>query len=274
MRTHSILTWNTGLRDSDSGPTSDRVARILKVLSSLVANEGVDLLCLQEVGCRSIEAVTNTLRRGGFSTETFPDSGLVTAYRARAGWCQVGVAWSGDRWGSVVLSRSSLDVEVFNLHLPSLLHRQSEDQADEARIRAEEVARRRFQHPTRVEEILAGDFNLEPFARVMRDKSGFRGTRCNHQVQRLRGEFPRRVLFNPTWALLGRLEGSLGTYYRSPRPWYVFDQVLVSAGLAGSCGPAEVITKTGGLQLASARVGKPDSAAGSDHFPLQVRFKA
>jgi len=147
MGAHSILTWNTGLRDSDSGPSPDRISRVLDVLSSLSSEKGVDLLCLQEVGGKSLELVLSRLRRIGFSTESFSPSGLVTAYRRSAGWSQVGVRWLGNRWGSIVLSRSTLDVELFNVHLPSLLHRQSEDQADQARLRAHEVVRHRLFAP-------------------------------------------------------------------------------------------------------------------------------
>ncbi len=116
--------------------------------------------------------------------------------------------------------------------------------------------RRRLVLPTRAELttrglrplVILGDFNDEPFDRslevleatpdlpeVMVDVRGS-GRSLRDRYAAYSAWTPR--LWNAFWGLGG---GQAGTYYRSPR-WRVYDQVLVSRGAAGLCGPRVATT--------------------------------
>ena len=133
-------------------------------------------------------------------------------------------------------------------------------------------------------EIVAGDFNLNPFDRLMTDKDRLNANQSASFVRggRIMESHENHKMFNPAWQVLGRIKPPLGTFYADDKhyvggPWHVFDQVLLSPEhyIQDHRPQAKLITKVGKNTLYGKRAPtrKPNEDIGSDHFPLRVRFQ-
>lgn len=126
------------------------------------------------------------------------------------------------------------------------------------------------------EELMVGDFNMDPYDVAMVRSDGLHANRCYEWVlsQSSTREDTRRPLFNPTWGLLGLRSQPQGTVYTRKRgggPWYVPDQALMSPALA--IPGEEQVQIMGARGLYTRRVQAPNRKVGSDHLPISVRFR-
>ena len=128
--------------------------------------------------------------------------------------------------------------------------------------------------------ILMGDFNMNPFDRVMNLAAGLNAmmTRaCVKNGQRIFLEKPYDFYYNPMWGLLGdRAAGPAGTVYdisnQGPYGWSMLDQVLISHALVSQFSDVQIITKAGAVSLVDSN-GRPDKAIASDHLPILTVLK-
>jgi hypothetical protein len=163
------------------------------------------------------------------------------------------------------------------VHLPSLMWRSTRE-IEHAAVPVHEAIRaaRRIAVNAGALEVVAGDFNMAPYADVLvlPSPGGFGANRCLPWTSRRKksAEAEHVPLYNPTWSLLAAEEPPQGSYYsaRDLGPWYVFDQVLMSPEMAPSKTPRVMVASTaGGTALHSPKpVCKPLESVGSDHFPV------
>lgn len=141
--------------------------------------------------------------------------------------------------------------------------------------------------------VVLGDFNVEPFDPVFRDRlhAGRDRDRARQRAHPSDRDVRRVRFYNASWRFLGERHphdaiGSphwAGTYYNArDRAWHTYDQVLVTGGLLKAV-PPYLEESTLGVRLLpgwSGTDGKPESfawaggnASGlSDHLPLVGRI--
>lgn len=169
------------------------------------------------------------------------------------------------------------------VHLPSKLHRTSDDQAVIASNlvnRMREIERQQGHSRT----IVIGDFNMNPFDHGMMQVNAFNTISVN-TIARDIGEF--RVFsgekypffYNPMWNFFGDVrDGPPGTYYYNSGAstnhyWHIFDQVLLRPEIRKNLvfNSLELITSDGQVPLLS-ESGRPNSKI-SDHLPVTCEFR-
>lgn len=133
------------------------------------------------------------------------------------------------------------------------------------------------------ELIMLGDFNANPFDAEVCGSRGLYAVRNRLEAQKKRaspltplGKRQQRLLYNPMWSLLPERAGSPeGTFVFDPETmlrWRIYDQILVSPGLAGQIqSPPEILPTVYGRSLLRDD-GTPDGGALSDHLPVQLRI--
>ena len=269
-----VLSWNAGLCYASASQARSR----LSVLDRLLGAYSPTLVALQE---GSADAV-RMLVANGYDSESLGNAELIAAWRMSA-WLRDGasVACGTDAVG-VPLSSSSASrkISLWSVHLVSRLRTQEFTIGDRAQRLANFINNHRAQNLSWAsrDEVIAGDFNLQPFRDELWRSSGFGANRSLAWLRRnRRGSSLDAERFNPCWSILGRDTPPLGTIYRTSeadRPWYVFDQVIISPSLAGPPPHVELITAVGGLELCgNAPARRPNVGIGSDHLPIAVRVQ-
>ena len=172
---------------------------------------------------------------------------------------------------------STTEILLAAVHLPSKLHRTSEEQAFAVTEVAGDIARMEAK-AGHARTLLVGDLNMNPFEHglvaatclhaTMDRRIAERGTRTVDQK-------PRAFFYNPMWSLLGDVSpGPPGTYYLSESGhvayfWHMFDQVLVRPDLlrAFDNNTLRIIDSDGTASFLK-NTGIPDVNVGSDHLPI------
>ncbi|UOG76816.1 endonuclease/exonuclease/phosphatase family protein [Hymenobacter tibetensis] len=159
---------------------------------------------------------------------------------------------------------------VLNFHLP-VLNEDADDRQEAARTLIPKIDSARANSKLRL-EIIAGDFNLPPYAAFIVGQSGLFANR-DPSISSQRRSTVGRPLYNASWSIFGGSCGSLGTYRRASRlhgPWQIPDQMLLDPLLVDKAKvEVQVITKTSVRALHN-RNGNPDRKFASDHFPVLV----
>jgi exonuclease III len=164
------------------------------------------------------------------------------------------------------------------VHLPSKLHAADDGQAYYARglIDVIEASERDFKHSNTV---VFGDFNMNPFDAGMMAVDAFNSLSCRKDAGRMQREYygrSHKFFYNPSWGLLGDMNGSPGTYYHSSpallsRYWNMLDQVILRPEISNrfDVNLFAVLSKVRGRRLVD-RNGRPSV---SDHLPIIFSIK-
>jgi hypothetical protein len=263
-----LLQWNMRGRDKNAG----RVARRNNVFIDLLSS-APSLVVLQEA---SIDARTRLLA-AGYQLVTDAGGTLLSAFRS-AHWTPVDtmpITFAGNAIGlRLDSSLTGAKVSFWNVHMPS--RKNSQDRRIQERVRGflECVKRQRSTRDWAGRlEVISGDFNLQPHDEIF-FPDGMNAHRSWAWCRRHGAH--AHSLYNPTWGLFGRAREPLGSYYKASepdKPWYLYDQTLLSPELVDGRARVRLIYKVAGGRLDSAAARKPDPNRGSDHFPVIVRFE-
>jgi len=127
--------------------------------------------------------------------------------------------------------------------------------------------------------ILLGDFNMNPYDRVMNSAEGLnammtRSCAAKETRQHLGKKYD--FYYNPMWSLLGdNTKGPAGTAYdtsnQGPYGWSMLDQVVLHHSIIPFFNKVEILTEAGGYSFMD-KNGRPDAKNASDHFPIVVDF--
>ncbi len=171
-----------------------------------------------------------------------------------------------------VLGRSFILAAV---HLPSKLHRDTEDQTTLCCRWVGNIcdAETKAGH---VRTVVIGDLNMNPFEPGVVGSEGLHAvssrTVAARKTRKVLNE-ERRLFYNPMWSVMGDAASPPGTYYyASSDPityfWNAFDQILLRPDLARYFVPGDVavVYSAGGKSLLNSR-GVPNNKI-SDHLPI------
>ena len=288
-----ILQWNMGIyRDKKAATkatatvyasqSAKNEARLTEMLQNLIAEYQPTLIALQEA---PEAAVRRVLSMAGYSFEV-GSVNIITAWK--------NAVWSGSVSTSISYYRmlglemqlltstqKTYKVLVCNVHLSSRLHGGEENPVHDLEMMADELKAYRRRNVD-VEEIILGDFNLEPHQAELQKKTVLHGNRSLAFVAEQEAKRPAydryRVLYNPSWRLYGAETSPHGSHYfsggKKGGPWFILDQALFSSGLASSPANVQMVTTVTcattkvAKTLLSKKVSQPDRKIGSDHLPL------
>lgn len=127
--------------------------------------------------------------------------------------------------------------------------------------------------------VLLGDFNMNPYDRVMNLAAGLNAMMTKSCVEKgLRRHIGQDYDFyyNPMWSLFGdNTDGPSGTVYdtsnQGPYGWSMLDQVLINHSVVNLFRDVRILTEAGAQSLMDGK-GHPNSSTASDHFPILVDF--
>lgn len=128
--------------------------------------------------------------------------------------------------------------------------------------------------------IFLGDFNMNPFDRVMNSPMGLNAMMTKACVEPGHRTFQSKsydFYYNPMWSLFGdNTDGPAGTIYdtsnQGPYGWSMLDQVIIHYSVVGLFHSVKILTEAGEESLMNGR-GRPDTDKASDHFPILVNFR-
>jgi len=168
------------------------------------------------------------------------------------------------------------DILLSVLHFQSRVNWTREDQALEATVIAQEIARAEDEVSHR-RTILVGDMNMNPFDPGMVGAQALNGVmtrRLAGMVERTVAGRSYRCFYNPMWGLFGdRTLGPAGTFFHgasSPinQYWCMYDQVLLRPELAEALRHVEILDSDGEASLVTKHTGRPSKSKASDHLPM------
>jgi hypothetical protein len=188
--------------------------------------------------------------------------------------------YHGERISLRVLSLGEEQLLLGVVHLVDRRNWDPLNQASQVAALALEIRRREKQFRNN-KTILIGDFNMNPFDQAMNMAPGLNALMTQKCVaagsRTLQGkDYP--YFYNPMWGLFGdRTPGPAGTYYHTASSqgmygWNVLDQVLMRPTATAWLEDVEVLVSAGDASLQTS-LGRPKTAAASDHFPLILRLK-
>jgi hypothetical protein len=161
------------------------------------------------------------------------------------------------------------------VHLPSKLHRDTEDQATLSCRWVGHICKAETQMG-HLRTVVIGDLNMNPFEPGVVGSEGLHAVSSRAVAARktrtvLNEE--RALFYNPMWSMMGDAVSPPGTYYyASSNPityfWNTFDQILLRPDLARYFVPGDVavVYSAGGESLLSPE-GLPNKKI-SDHLPI------
>jgi len=159
------------------------------------------------------------------------------------------------------------------VHLPSKLFMSEQDQLQEAFYFRQDVelAERESKNTNTV---IVGDFNMNPFEPGMISAAAMHSLPCLRTAKtgsRIIKGREHSFFYNPTWSLLGDLEGVPGTYFYPSSSyvsfyWNMLDQVVLRPSIADRLEKRSlrIITVAGEVDLLD-KNGRP---VVSDHLPI------
>ncbi|XXX77673.1 hypothetical protein WMF30_02695 [Sorangium sp. So ce134] len=281
-----LIVWNmNGFSAKCDDKTSERR---VKLFECMLDEHQPSLFALQE-SVDGFSALLSASTRSRYRINVNASNGLVSGY-LKSEWDNAGRAYRHQvvRATMILLRHISVPdvyVRFWNVHLRTNDPSTEEQQGHVKMLCSaleEQRAKCRAKRPNST-EILAGDFNMDPFDQLIVGRGHINANRSPDFVNSERPQRPYEDkggrLFNATWHLLGRTRAPLGTYYKTGYvggPWYVYDQVFLSPEHCIRHRPqARLIVKVNKTTLYSSRspIRRPDENIGSDHFPLRVRFQ-
>lgn len=276
MSERKIIQWNIGLPAKAKYDQTKEKSR-LRVLRALLTTYKPSIVALQEAN----DKVRDLVSSKGYQVERNKE--LVTGFNKNDWFLNSIPNTSSDRALILLLKSTSgtTDLILTNIHLPSRLHLDKDQQADRAFDVINDIKNLRLQQYN-FEEVIIGDFNFNPYESCMVLKNGFYSNRSfDYVIMKSKKEVsPFKPLFNPSWFFFGSGTGAQGSYYNtngSEAPWYIFDQILLSENLvlkkSKKLQPPKLITKVRQHELIKGSPSyKPDDSVGSDHLPILTKF--
>lgn len=270
MTAFKLLQWN--LRGAKGNtPLSVQQSR-LQVLDDLLQLHTPSLVLVQE----ALQRVDKILQVRGYSIQHSHTANLITAFRTDLWVASVPLPVLDHKHFMLTLLDSALNsikLAIWNVHLVSRYRKQDKSIAnmlyEQLYLQNVRLWRERPQYAGRL-EILSGDFNLSPY---VEEFWRIRANRSLHWLRlRRRSATLEPELYNTSWPLLTGTRGPAGTYYfddEHDKPWYVYDQTLVSPELASNA-EAEVVLEVRGRRLYRGKYFKLAEDVGSDHYPVIV----
>jgi exonuclease III len=166
------------------------------------------------------------------------------------------------------------NVLVVGCHLPSMLHRRTEDALTSA-VRLRDFIELSEAEIGHNRTVVLGDMNMDPYDAGMVHFEGLHAVMSRSvaaKERRTLQSVERRFFYNPMWSLYGDLhKQAAATYFYSPTKsmtyyWHMFDQVLLRPGLISNLNRIEILESIGGITVvdASCRSG----IVGCDHLPV------
>ncbi len=288
-----ILQWNMGVyrkkRISKKSAAAvytlknaqDEV-RLTDLLSNLITEHQPALIALQEA---PEAAVRPLLSAAGYSLAV-GSSNIITAWKNTVWSALVSTPIKYYRALGLELqlltrTQKTYKVLVCNVHLSSRLHGGDENPVHDLETMADELKLYRMTNAA-AEEIILGDFNLEPHQAELQKRTVLHGNRSLSFVAEQEAKRPShdryRTLYNPAWRLYGAEIAPHGSHYFSGSkkggPWFVLDQAFFSSGLVSGPAKVQMITTVtcastkATIPLLSKKVSQPDRKTGSDHLPI------
>jgi hypothetical protein len=263
-----FMFWNT--RGNAVGPLIGRACR----------EQGVDVLILAENSLSSRELLTSLNDHGEFRFFSFNQVASSVSFFARLPRESIHPVFDD---GRVAIRRIAPplgpEILVTACHLPSKLHRDTEDQYYRARILRRQITNAEVQVGHR-NSLIIGDFNMNPFEAGMIAADGLHAVMDKRLVERsartIQGE-SWDYFYNPMWSRLGdESEGPSGTYYYSASHllsyyWNTFDQVLLRPSLLPyyDSKRLSILSQIGDTSLLGS---SGPIASISDHLPIILRL--
>lgn len=289
-----ILQWNMGIykkRKVSSVSLGNNIfikqkaqdiLRLNELLKSLIMEHDPCLIVLQEVSDAHVRSI---LQKAGYSVSASKHN-LITGWKNSVWGAKAKDAISYYRALGIELTLSTKSgigrkVLVCNVHLSSQLHGGEINPEHDLEKVADELKIYRTKSDN-VEEIIIGDFNLEPSNYQLQKETVIHGNRSLDFVAEKENKRPKkekyRFLYNPSWRLYGAEVSPHGSHYFSGAkrggPWYILDQAFFSSGLVSAPAKVKMVTEvkcgvTGkDIKLLSKKVSQPDRKKGSDHLPI------
>jgi endonuclease/exonuclease/phosphatase family metal-dependent hydrolase len=275
MSESEVLQWNLDFPNKGSAKSQSTINSRKDVLSALLSEYDPTLVALQEADNTGIKEVL----RKDYQFER--SGGIITAYKSNRLYDPSELTKTNNM---LLLEFREIDnyerrLLVCNVHLRSRTYSERGEREDIGTKVVREFKSYRSDDYSN-EEIILGDFNENPYVKVILKETGFFGRRNLFQVKdkTKRSTPPDRPLYNPTWHIFGKRSGAIGTYYNPgsaiEAPWYLFDQILLSPEIA-VCedDSVQVVSEVQGHDLVgkSPRC-KPDRSVGSDHLPVVTKL--
>lgn len=128
--------------------------------------------------------------------------------------------------------------------------------------------------------IVLGDFNMNPFDRVMNLARGLNAMMTIAITKKRVRRFANKdydLYYNPMWGLFGdNTNGPPGTIYDTSSighyGWSMFDQAVLSHSVIGMFKDVEILDHTGRSKLTTSE-GLPDKTNASDHLPILLTLQ-
>lgn len=179
------------------------------------------------------------------------------------------------------INESDSPILLVSLHLPSMLYYDEDDIGHQATLIKREIEIYEEELQTN-KTIVVGDFNLNPFSKLMVSATGFNAV-MDYKIALKKFKTVSQVkysyFYNPMWTLHGNVKNEvLGTYFYHKKPtsfiWNVFDQVLLRPELIErfKFEELEILHKVGDESLLNAN-GRPNDKTYSDHLPIKFEIR-
>lgn len=280
-----ILVWNMNGFSKKCDDDGVKARRVL-LLEELIREHTPSIFALQEPVVDLLTRISSSIR-SEYAIDALGTRRLVSGF-LKSDWDRIEQPYQQKHAVMVTLKHTRVPdmiTQFWNVHLAP--RDGTDKQAGSVAMLCDALKNHRLKakvNGKKHSEIVAGDFNLNPFDTLMTDKDRLNANQSAAFVRggRTMESHENYRMFNPTWQVLGRIKPPLGTFYADDKhyvggPWYVFDQVLLSPEhyVQDHRAQARLITKVGTTSLYGERAPtrRPNENIGSDHFPLRVRFQ-
>ncbi|MCS3659908.1 endonuclease/exonuclease/phosphatase family protein [Salinibacter ruber] len=272
--TLNLMQWNIGLTREDE---EDIVTSRLKVLESLIEEYTPSIFAIQEADHKDIK---DSIPQEEYNFHI--SDGKVTAYDNDY-WYTPSHKFQSPQYIGLVFEHIGPEgdgVLFVNIHAKSQLRGGRGSPEGSLSNLQNDLYAARSKEGYSLEEVVMGDYNVNPYNDCLISKDLLSAHRSlpNVKTQTKTRPIDKRPLYNPTWHFFGRHDGALGThYYSTPQygsPWAVFDQVMVTDGLAYDGEAAvELVTEVGQHRLVKDPPKYiPNEEVGSDHLPVVAKI--
>ncbi len=244
------------------------------VLSQIVSEHEVDLVVLAE--CRDEGEILASLNSGADDRFHLTDSGttrVVIYTRFSRSFIQ---PEHHDDYLTIrrICLTGRPEILLAAAHLPSRLHRKSDDEQVKIARGASESIRKCEARTGHSRTVLVGDLNMNPFEKGLSSADTLHAVMTRDiavQKSRIVLGTEYHFFYNPMWGCFGdTTKGPPGTYYRRKSDlleyfWYVFDQVLIRPALLDYFDneALQILTRCGETSLLHPS-GAPDATRASD----------
>lgn len=255
-------------------------------ITELIKENALDVVCFAETGTTSdqVHTIANFISKHTNTNWEMPHPSPPLTRRteiiSHLPKSYIATKTVDQYYTSFTLQGPNIDLLVFVVHFPSLLHKDRTDLNMTIRRQADKI-RKEFLSSKVSGYFVLGDFNLNPYDEALIGADGFNATNDRQIVlrqQRTIDGISYPYTYNPCWALLGQENGNVpGSYYlNSPggtfQHWHTLDQVIFCPNAVKSYVEKSIcrIIKIGSTDLL--RMDKTGvtriNESTSDHLPL------